>query len=651
MPLCLKKNEKVMKRLLSIYSLLLGAVVFAQNSEQKKQILANTNVDALKALYKDFKVKDSLTDARIEKFLLDNPQIERRKEVEGSIYEIVDIVDNNPVYTTNDNSLAAISTRTVNLHPGGSLGLSLEGAGMLIGVWDGAKAHFQHQEFQDDATPSVSRVATPDTPFPAATSNAHATHVTGTILAKGVQAAAKGMAPKANGVSYNWTNDEAEVVNEITTNGLLLSNHSYGIPVLDDNGAQNAPTWLMGCYNSDARAWDQILYNAPYYLQVTSAGNSGQDSYTGGTQGAFDKLTADKNAKNNLVVANANPSVNSSTDALTLAINPSSSQGPSDDGRIKPDISGDGTNLYSPINTNTTAYDTYSGTSMASPNVAGSLLLLQQYYSQLKSVFMRSATLKALATHTAVDGGTTGPDARFGWGLLDSRAAVLLLQNAEGLTPTAVVSELTLSQNQTYTVDVTVNNVQKLQATICWTDPAGVAMDNQSNSTTPALVNDLDLRIIKGTEVNMPWKINFSNFGFPSLKGDNIVDNVERVEVDNASGTYTIQVTHKGTLSNGPQAYSLIISGFDIVSLSNQLFDEKSMTIYPIPASNVLNVSTDNEIVENYSIIDAQGRIVKQSKVDFDKYLSIDVSDLSAGIYYLKVEGDNKSITKKFIKN
>jgi len=91
MPLYYKKNEKVMKRLLSIYSLLLGAVVFAQNSEQKKQILANTNVDALKTLYKDFKVKDSLTDIRIEKFLIDNPQIERKKEFEGSIYEIVNI--------------------------------------------------------------------------------------------------------------------------------------------------------------------------------------------------------------------------------------------------------------------------------------------------------------------------------------------------------------------------------------------------------------------------------------------------------------------------------------------------------------------------------------------------------------------------------
>ncbi|MEZ4838978.1 hypothetical protein [Flavobacterium sp.] len=67
----------------------------------------------------------------------------------------------------------------------------------------------------------------------------------------------------------------------------------------------------MGCYNSEAVEWDQLAYNAPYYLMVTSAGNSGGDSYSGGLMDGFDKLTMEK-CQNNLVVANANPFYKSS---------------------------------------------------------------------------------------------------------------------------------------------------------------------------------------------------------------------------------------------------------------------------------------------------------------------------------------------------
>lgn len=639
-----------MKKHFFYLGLFFSSFLFSQNQEQKKIILSQTNIETLNSLSKQFKIKDSINDVKILNYLSLHTDLERKRIVNGFTYEIIDIVDDKPIYLTNHNTLAAASTRTSKLHNGGGLGLNLEGQGMLVGVWDGAKAHFQHQEFQNDDMPSASRVATPDTPFPAASSDAHATHVTGTISAKGIDPAAKGMAPKVNVRSYNWTNDEAEVVNEITTNGLLISNHSYGVPIYNDSGTQVAPTWMMGNYNSDARDWDNIHYNAPYYLMVASAGNSGQDSYIGGTQGGFDKLTTEKNAKNNLVVANANPTYNSTTDAVSpLSINSSSSQGPSDDGRFKPEIAGDGTNLYSSVNSSTSAYDTYSGTSMAAPNVSGTLILLQQYYNDLKSVFMRSSTLKGLVCHTALDAGIVGPDARFGYGLLDARKAVILLQNSVSSTPSSVVSEQILSQNGSFSIDVTVNNTQKLEATLCWTDPAGVAMDNQVNSTTPALVNDLDLRIIKGSEISTPWKIN-SNFSFPSGKGDNIVDNLEKVEVLDANGVYTIQVTHKGNLTNSSQAYSLIISGFDVVSLSNQLFDEKSLTIYPVPANDILNLSTDNEIVESYSIVDSQGRLVKESTVNSESYISIIVSDLSSGIYYLKIQGNNKSIVKKFIK-
>jgi hypothetical protein len=280
----------------------------------------------------------------------------------------------------------------------------------------------------------------------------HATHVAGTVAARGATSSAKGMAPKALIRSYNWDSDEVEVANEITNNALLISNHSYGIPIYNDQGNLNVPVWFMGCYNTDARNWDEIAYNFPYYLGIMSAGNNGTSTYDGGLAFGYDKLTGNKNTKNLMIVANANPNVHPVTGAMTsLVINNSSSQGPTDDGRIKPDIAADGTSLYSTSNVSDTSYDTSTGTSMASPSVAGGLILIQEHYNDLHpSEFMRSASLKGLACHTALDdAASVGPDPKFGWGLLDTRESVIVLNNSISSVPTSIVDELVLNQGGT----------------------------------------------------------------------------------------------------------------------------------------------------------------------------------------------------------
>jgi len=400
--------------LITLSLLLSFSFGFSQTQEQKKAIIKDYNKKNIEALITEITAFNDQNKKDIEAYLISNPNTELIiKGENGELKKLKYIINNTPIYIVTDNINSAKATRTDFLHNGGGLGLNLEGQNMHVATWDGGPTLATHQEFLDDSPAPVTRVSTPDQSASNDQSN-HSTHVSGTIIAKGVSPTAKGMAPKAILTSYDWDNDDIEALNEATTNALLLSNHSYGVPT------QTAASlnWLMGCYNTEARIWDNVAYNSPYYLQVVSAGNDGQTTYNGGLLNNYDKLVGNKNSKNNLVVANANnPLVhpNGSGDLLSLSINVGSSQGPSDDGRIKPDISADGTAVFSPISTSNTSYASYNGTSMSAPNVTGSLLLLQQYYNDLNSQYMKASTLKGLACHTADDDFTVvGPDPIFG---------------------------------------------------------------------------------------------------------------------------------------------------------------------------------------------------------------------------------------------
>lgn len=631
-----------------LFFLISSVSCFSQTKAEIDLIKKEYDVNKLNQLNQNILSFKTSRDQKIKSYLDSHIGVKTEYVANGTKYLLFDIIDNKPVYLATDNRLSAFASKTNTLYPGGNLGLSLTGLGMKVGIWDGGWALKNHQEFMNG---TVSRITTPDTAAPIPDADFHATHVVGTVGAKGVASSAKGMAYEVNLASYDWSNDESEVSSEAANFGLLISNHSYGVPIFNDNGDQQVSDWFMGCYNTDANRWDQIAHTLPYYLTVMSAGNSGNETYPNGLYPGIDKLTGEKNSKNNLVVANANPTVNQFNGTLTnLIINSSSSQGPSDDGRIKPDIAADGTNLYSSSNASTTSYDTSSGTSMASPSVAGSLILLQQHYNNLHASFMRSATLKGLVCHTAFDDSNSiGPDVRFGWGLLNTRESALAITNANSATPTAIVSELNLDQSSTYTVNVIVTTPQTLKATICWTDVPGVPKNNQLNSPSPALINDLDLRIIKDTEISLPWKLDLNSIGTGAIKGDNTVDNVEKVEVENATGTYTIQVTHKGTLDGGSQNYSLIVSGFDQVDLSNNDFISSQILVYPNPVSDLLHVNNANNI-DKYELYDIQGRLIKSEKITNQSNLTIDTSMLIKGVYMLNLITEKGSFIEKIVK-
>ncbi len=472
----------------------------------------------------------------------------------GRMLELQKVDNGRPIYYTTFNVDAARSTRTDHLNSGGSLGLNLMGQGMTAYVWDGGGTRPSHQEF--DGAGGTNRVSIID----GSTLNGnsfHAQHVTGTIVASGVVADAKGMAPYAQARTADWNNDKAEATTQ-ASNGMLLSNHSYGFAFRNQLGQVQLPQNYFGGYIDESRDWDEIMFNAPSYLMVVAAGNDGNDNTanqnpTGGS--GWDKLTGHSTSKNNLVVANAqDANINANGDLISVSINSSSSEGPTDDMRIKPDITGNGTGVYSTYDNSDTAYNSITGTSMASPNVTGSLLLLQQHYNNLNGNFMQAATLKGIALHTADDAGAVGPDAVFGWGLLNTKRAAETISNNGN---EAKIEELTLNSGQTYTITVDSDGSNPLFASISWTDRPGTS-NSTVNSTTPVLVNDLDIRITKGGTTYFPYKLTSPT---TNAQQDNNVDPYERVDINGASGTYTITVTHKGSLTGGSQAFSLIVTG------------------------------------------------------------------------------------------
>lgn len=484
-----------------------------------------------------------------------------------------------PIFIATDNTKAAITTGVPALRINGSLGLNLEGAGMRVGVWDGGKV--AHVEFGN-------RIISTE----GATNDTHATHVTGTIAAGGLNPDAKGMAPKTSIVSFDFINDVSEMASlaKPDQSGLIISNHSYGLVTGWDctvtpcqwRGNPSVSVqedYRFGFYSNNTRSWDLISNNAPYYTIVKSVGNdrsSGSGALyppdcNGGS--GYDCIEEKAAAKNILTIGAVNPVLNY-IDSSSVLMSAFSSWGPTDDGRIKPDVVGDGVNVFSTVLNN--SYGVLSGTSMSSPNATGSLILIQELYRKLNGGnFMLSSTLKALTIHTAKRTGLhPGPDYRFGWGLLDVAAAAKVLINNDNNN--TYVLELDLKNGETFNLPLSPKANQKITATLVWNDPAGTPPSISLDPTGSMLVNDLDIRISDDQEnVQFPWALNpeTNALGQAAYKADNFRDNVEKIEFKNPEQrNYNLRVNHKRTLLGGIQKFSLIISYSSIREAPQSLY-------------------------------------------------------------------------------
>jgi hypothetical protein len=533
-------------------------------------------------------------------------------QTDDTVYELMAIRGDWVCMFKTQNVTAAIAT-AVNLVRD-TPPYDLSGTGQTVGVWDAGSARRTHREFG-------SRVTIVDGARP----YSHSTHVTGTIGAVGIEPRALGMAPAVNVASYDFDEDLAEATLRAMSYAgeagtIQVSNHSYGW-VCGWDYSSHWPRWygtwglresdMFGNYDASASDWDALCYAAPYYLPFKAVGNDRADpapsagatfeywgtrgwtrkQYSstsdpeadGWDNGGYDTITADATAKNIMTIGAVELVTTTKRDLTQVAMTSFSGWGPTDDGRVKPDLVAHGVNLYSTTSNSDQSYGVESGTSMSTAVASGTAVLLCEYYDRLfPKQAMRSATLKALLIHTADDLGRAGPDYCYGWGLINAKAAAQhILDHKDYPNARKIIEDTVTAAITTRSYAFTWDGVSPIRATLVWTDPAAAELQGLDN-TTPCLVNDLDLRILGPTgAVDLPFTLDPVHPDKAAVTGDNTVDNVEQVLIPAPSlkGKYYAQVTYKGSLENSEQDFSLLLSGQSLTSTSLAAASEDESTI------------------------------------------------------------------------
>ncbi len=450
---------------------------------------------------------------------------------------------------TNSSNRARVQADAVQAAP-----YSLNGAGVTVLVYDAGTARSTHQDFGG-------RLTTHDS----SGNITHSTHVAATIGGNGAASlgANRGMAPGVTLLSYGLQNTsggiflytnpgdmEADYTEAVNTRGADVANNSIGTNT-ETNGFDCA---IQGDYGLTDQLIDGMVrgeLGAPFRI-VWANGNERQGSRCDVEGfGDYYSTAPPATAKNHIAVG----ALNSNDDSMTTF----SSWGPTDDGRLKPDISGPGcqsnddNGVTSASNGSDTSYSVLCGTSMASPTVCGvAALMMQDFRGRFPSLpDFRNSTLKALLAHTAVDLGNVGPDYQFGYGSVRAQAAIDFMRLGQFF-------EGEIDHGATFLVNVTVPpGTSQLKLTLAWDDFPGTP------NVSPALVNDLDLRVFDpSSNQRHVWTLDPANPSAAAVRtGPNHRDNIEQVLVDSpVAGTWRVEI-HGFDVPEGPQPFSLTSSG------------------------------------------------------------------------------------------
>lgn len=419
----------------------------------------------------------------------------------------------------------------------------------------------------------------------------HGTHVTGSVLGNG----------SASGGQFRGVAYEAEVMMQSVLDsdgglGGLPSDLNHLYRQVYTNGARiHSDSWgasVNGQYTTDSRATDQFMWNNKDMLIVFAAGNEGIDANSDGVVDG-DSLSAPGTAKNVLTVGAsehqrtsgglsthrwgtawpmdypANPIkddyISRPWDNVNQGMAAFSSRGPSDDGRVKPDVCAPGTDIISCRSRATgagtgwgvynTMYVYMGGTSMATPLTAGAAALVRQYLVERRGITNPSAALVKAVLINGAKSLTPGqygtgaareipgwprPNNVEGWGQVNVEASLFPPAGCTNM----MIDASGLGTGMTNTYGVVEPGGRKLSITLAWTDyPASLSAGKK-------LVNDLDL------VVETPWgEIRYGN---TETEADRL-NNVEGIDFLLAEGgQYTVKVIGHN-VPQGPQPYALVM--------------------------------------------------------------------------------------------
>ena len=453
---------------------------------------------------------------------------------------------------------------------------ALDGSGQIVAVADSGLDH-DHGDFGNRIIGNVDVIGDGST---ADAHSGHGTHVACTVLGDGTRGNYEGIAPKAelyfqamendNNGNFQWSSIN-NMLNTAYSNGARTHTNSWGSSSSSDWGAYTSTSEDV---DDRARYYDQYYSGREGLTVLFAAGNDGPDSDTIGAPGT---------AKNTITVGNSQNRYSGAPNSIMDG----SSRGPVDDGRIKPDILAPGGYVRSCRAQEATDiggatwtsnwYLEYTGTSMATPNAAGTAALIREYITEVaQRPEPQGALVKALMILGARDVGTRDiPNMDEGWGRIDLKGT-LAPNNGRGIwvDDRSVLSST--GNSKSYSFNITTPN-QAFKAVVAWSDERGSRFSNTQ------LVNNLNLLVT--TPSGVEYKGNEFSQG-RSIQGGNYdtLNNVEVVLVDSAEmGLWTVKVTDAGHSGSRAQPFAVAVSGVGV----NDLRPDPS----PIPSSFSTDIS------------------------------------------------------------